>query len=350
MAEELNTLTGTVSIPLHGNDGKSAYEVACDLGYTGTAEEWLSRLIKNDNRVWNAESDIVSSPKTGEVNAPLSDFETQTYEGDLFLVSGDSDTAAFDTAKYEIHGSNGYLNVGDYIIRLNGTWVRLNLYEAKASSLVNSDGKYSPSSGVDGLFSSTQAAYLTDLINTYWGKEKLQIYTSPDPEEGWLINWCTDNAIYLGGFKPDCSGHPPILNDNNTSWVLLNLNGMRMSENDEYYNHRLQLAFDLVNNLIYMRRGWISSHEFTDWVKVGDISEGSITTALLADESVTGEKIADGSISEEKLAEDVLGRITSAEEAADDAKKYVYLPDTDGNLHKGTLEVKDGVPTFIYEE
>ncbi len=382
MAEEISTLTGTISIPLHGIDGKSAYELACDLGYTGTEEEWIARLLKNDKRVWNAESDFVSSPNTSEEDAPLSDFESEIHECELYLVAGTSDTVGFDSEKYKINGSNGYLNVGDYILRINGTWVRLSLYEAKASTLVNSDGKYSPLSGVDGLFSSTQAAYLTDLINDFWGKEKLQVYTVPDPAEGWLINWCTDNAFYLGGFSPKCGGHPPVINDNSTSRALLNLNGMRMSESDDYYNHRLQVAFDLVNNLIYMRRGWISSHEFTDWVKVGDISEGSITSLLLADSSVTNEKIANGSISEEKLAEDILNRITSAESAADEADKnaasasnaaanaeeiaesalasaeealdatkgYLYLPDSDGVLHRGTIEMQNGIAAFVYDE
>ena len=134
--------------------------------------------------------------------------------------------------------------------------------------------------------SSTQAAYLTDLINEYWGKTKLPVYPDPDPASGWQTNWLFDDGWYLGGIKADCGGHPPVENDSYTSWAVLVLNGMNTGNGTSdstvtpTHNHRVQIAFDLVNSRIYMRRGWISTNAWADeWSLVGDAPDGSITAA-----------------------------------------------------------------------
>lgn len=126
--------------------------------------------------------------------------------------------------------------------------------------------------------SSTQAAYLTDLISEYWDKEKLTVYSTPNPPEGWQTNLLFNTGWYLGGIKKDCDGHPPVVNGHHTSWAVLVLNGMATDAESLNHNHRLQLAFDVVNSKIYMRRGWMSENTWADkWDEVGSVADRSIT-------------------------------------------------------------------------
>ncbi len=136
--------------------------------------------------------------------------ENPKYIGAWFYVktsTSEAGSAAYP-AKYEIDGANGYLNLRDYVLWTGNRLVHIPTYEAKSSTVKNVDGKYSSKSGVDGLMSSTDKAYLTDLINAYWNKEKLPMYTTPDPVEGWQCNWLFDTGWYLGGIKIEALKNP----------------------------------------------------------------------------------------------------------------------------------------------
>lgn len=91
-----------------------------------------------------------------------------------------------------------------------------------------------------------------------------------DMNNGWLVNWCRGTGWYIGGFGADCGGHPPYIGGNKTSWALCVIDGIKTEEGADGYNHRLQIAFDLVNSLVYMRRGWASNNTWAgSWTKVG---------------------------------------------------------------------------------
>ena len=112
-------------------------------------------------------------------------------------------------------------------------------------------------------------------------KAAIPVFPQPNPPEGWQVNWLFNDGWYLGGIKKDCGGHPPVLNDNETSWAILVLNrmdtGAGKNENPprQEHNHRLQIAWDLVNSKCYMRRGWMSANTWADnWDEVGG---GAIT-------------------------------------------------------------------------
>jgi hypothetical protein len=291
-------LQGEINIPFHGIQGiqgKSAYDIACENGFVGTQKEWLSSLgipegtLLSGGWCWDPESDSVTSAD-GTV-CTLKDLEDPSLSGRLVKVCGDGKFVAFDKDKYSISGSNGFLNVGDAVVYADNSWYRIGFFEAKASTVKNSDGKYSPQSGVDGLFSSTQAAYLTDLIDSYWGIDSLRVF--PAASGGHMVNWCRDTGVYVGGLKSNCGGHPPVLNNNQASWLLMVFNSISTNATDTSYNHRMQIAIDLVNSRIYLRRGWISSNEWSEWVD----------SALVQDESIT----------ESKLSADLKKRITNSE-------------------------------------
>lgn len=293
-----NEITGVINVPFHG---ESAYEIAVRRGFIGTEEEWLESLgalneekiaeilenvaKRSHGYIWYVNTDKVVD-KTGKSYGTMSDCMKDDFVGTWFYAVttySEAGSAAYPS-KYTIDGANGYINLRDYVIWTGKRLVRVNTYEAKASTQKNSDGKYSPKSGVDGLMSSTDKAYLTDLINEYWDKNKLPVYPNPDPIEGWMCNWCRDDGIYLGGLKKDCGGHPPVLNDNHTSWVLMVFNGMATDHNTLNRNHRLQIAFDLVNSKIYMRRGWISSNEWADWSEATGKNEEVKTDVVFVEE------------------------------------------------------------------
>ncbi len=121
---------------------------------------------------------------------------------------------------------------------------------------------------------------------------------------GWQVNWCRDNGIYVGGIQKDCGGHPPVINNNHTSWVVITLNGMSTDADSLNHNHRLQIAFDLVNSKIYMRRGWMSANTWANnWDEVGKIADGSITTDKLGGYAVTTDKLEYGAVTSSKLAD-----------------------------------------------
>ena len=290
-----NEITGTVSVPFHG---ESAYEIAVRHGYEGTEGEWLKSLGAIDvdkmteilggvaekvhGYTWCVDTDEVFD-KTNASYGRLSDCLTDNFVGTWFYVVTTTSQAGYASypSQYTIDGANGYINLRDYVVWTGERLVRVNTYEAKASTIKNADGKYSPGSGVDGLFSSTQAAYLNDLINAYWRKSFLPIYPSPDPAEGWQTNWLFDTGWYLGGIKKNCGGHPPVLDENHTSWAILVLNGMATDAESLNHNHRVQIAFDVVNSKIYMRRGWMSSNTWADgWTDIGESVDKSLLESL----------------------------------------------------------------------
>lgn len=258
-------------MPFHG---ESAYEIAVRHGYSGTEAEWIKEIGdmgKAYGFTWYADTDLVLN-KNKATCGKLADCMTADFAGAWFYVRTTSSDAGFTaySSEYTIDGANGFLSLRDYVVWTGTRLVHIPTFEAKASSVKNSDGKYSPKSGVDGLMSSTDKAYLGDIINEYWGKDKLNVFNEPEPKEGWQTNWLFDTGIYLGGIKKDCGGHPPVINENHTSWVIMVFNGMATDADSLNRNHRVQIAFDVVNSKIYMRRGWMSSNTWTDeWTQVG---------------------------------------------------------------------------------
>lgn len=116
----------------------------------------------------------------------------------------------------------------------------------------------------------------------------LPVFQTPSPPEGWQVNWLFDQAWYLGGMKPDCSDHPPVINGNYTSWVILVLNGMRTEPGGKLI-HRLQIAWDIMNAKCYMRRGWTDSNKWSPdgWAEVGGGAAGGTGGA----ETATAEEV-----------------------------------------------------------
>ncbi len=220
---------------------------------------------------WHMDTDKVYG-KDGRAIGSLKSCMTAEMTGTWFFArtSAASTGSAQYPSGYTINGANGYLSLGDFVIWTGESLVHVSTYEAKSSALKNGDGRYSPRGGVDGLMSSTDKAYLTDLIDQHWGRGYLPVYTTPEPAEGWQTNWLFDDGWYLGGIKKDCGGHPPVIRDNHTSWAVLVLNRMATDAESLNRNHRLQIAWDLVNSKVYMRRGWMSTNTWADkWDEVG---------------------------------------------------------------------------------
>lgn len=298
----MGEIKGYINMPFHG---ESAYEIAVRYGYEGTEAEWIKEIgsVSEDdlkivmdsfaNRlcgyVWHVDTDKVFD-KEGTLCGKLSDCMTDDFVGAWFFVrtsTSEAGSSAYDS-KYTIDGANGFLSLRDYVVWTGVHLVHIPAFEAKASTLKNTDGKYSPKSGVDGLMSSTDKAYLSDLINEYWTKDKLNVYNTPDPYNGWQTNWLFDTGIYLGGIKKDCGGHPPVINENHTSWVIMVFNGMATDADSLNRNHRVQIAFDVVNSKIYMRRGWMSSNTWADsWTAVGQSAAESKSDTVFVTDSAT---------------------------------------------------------------
>ncbi len=227
--------------------------------------------------IWYCDTDRVSD-KEGNDYGTLADCMGDNYIGFWFFVRTENSDAGSSKypAKYTIDGANGYINLRDYVIWTGNNLLRVNTYEAKASTLKNPDGKYSPKSGVDGLMSSTMAAYLTDLINAFWEKTKLDCFY--DNEH--MCNWLREDGVYLGGLKTDCGGHPPYVGGNTTNFIVIVLNNKANDINPN--NHRIQIAFDLSNiGKVYVRKGWVSNNTWGDWIEFGKIADGTITMAML---------------------------------------------------------------------
>ena len=255
---------------------------------------------------WFVNIDAVVNTEGNEIGT-LADNMTADKAGTWFYVATsttDKGVAAYPS-QYSIDGANGYLSLRDYVIWTGDRLVHIPTFEAKASTVKNSDGQYSPKSGVDGLMSSTDKAYLTDLINACWGKVPMPVFVNNS--EGHMCNWCVDTGIYEGGLKKDCGGHPPVINENHTSWLLMVFNHMATDHNSLNHNHRLQVAFDLVNSKVYMRRGWMSANTWADeWSEIGAIADGAISKEKLSEEIKTELKKA-----HEHDNNDVLDELTS---------------------------------------
>ena len=301
-----DTIKGYIQMPFRG---ESAYEIALRYGYKGTEEEWIresgaigrNEILTNVAKrlcghTWYVDSDSVCD-REGNLYGTLANCMTDDFTGSWFYVrttASEAGSTAYDS-KYIIDGANGYLSLRDYVVWTGTRLVHIPTFEAKASDKKNSDGKYSPKGCLDGLMSSTDKAYLSDLINAYWKKDKLDVFNTPDPAEGWQTNWLFNTGVYLGGIKKDCGGHPPVVNDNHTSWVIMVFNGMATDAQSLNRNHRVQIAFDVVNSKIYMRRGWMSANTWADaWSEVGsqivesksDIVFVEDTTTLKLDENI----------------------------------------------------------------
>ncbi|MBR6517814.1 MAG: hypothetical protein IKT40_13360 [Bacilli bacterium] len=109
-----NQKTGTYSI---GDNGKNAYELACENGYEGTLDEWLALLQNKDGKL---------NVYDKETNKTLSS-EVQTFNGKIYLVVEYleeitiregvlSEKAYEDYSFYEIFEENNYapLNMDSY--------------------------------------------------------------------------------------------------------------------------------------------------------------------------------------------------------------------------------------------
>lgn len=140
-----------------------------ELKEVGNTEEVVETLrTQIGGCTWYIDTDAVTDTNGNDLGT-LSDCMTDEYAGRWFYAISSTSTAGESTypEKYTIDGANGYLSLRDYVIWTGNRLVHIPTFEAKASTVKNSDGKYSPKSGVDGLFSSTDKAYLTDLINRY---------------------------------------------------------------------------------------------------------------------------------------------------------------------------------------
>ena len=301
----MSEIKGYINMPFHG---ESAYEIAVRHGYMGTEEEWIEEIgsVSEDdlkiimdsvaNRlcgyIWHADTDLVFD-KEGKTCGKLSDCMTDDFVGAWFCVRTSSSEAGSTSynSKYTIDGANGYLSLRDYVVWTGVHLVHIPTFEAKASSVKNTDGKYSPKSGVDGLMSSTDKAYLSDLINAHWSKRYVPVYNTPTEvssswTSGYLVNWCRDTGWYLGGFAKECGGHPPVVNSNHTSWILLVLVG---TVKNGVFPHALQVAFDLSNGLMYMRKGWLDANSAVsgwadEWTPIGQtVTENKSDTVFVTD-------------------------------------------------------------------
>lgn len=239
--------------------------------------------------IWYANKDAVA-----EISNPLKKIGTiSSYKefGNVFVVMYASaivstvvtpGTASTVTPSTKVGGYTLFNN-GDLLAyggKYAGTemWKRIPMYEAKTN--------------LDGLMSAwdkTQVNKIPSIESSISSinsalPSKMPIYTDNEGVQGnWLVNWLFNDGWYLGGITADCDGHPPILNGNGTSWAILVLNGMNTGDGN--YNHRLQVAFDLVNSKIYMRRGWISARTWADaWTDVA----GTDTYAPIANPVFTG--------------------------------------------------------------
>lgn len=136
--------------------------------------------------IWKADTDKVYSKDAGGSfsveHGSLADCKTDDYRGVWFRVQSSSSSAgivAYDT-KYTIDGANNYLSIGDYVIWTGSTLVHVPTYEAKASTVRNSDGQFAYHSGVDGLMSSTDKAYLTFLMQHFIAASMSGAFNSGD--------------------------------------------------------------------------------------------------------------------------------------------------------------------------
>lgn len=273
-----------MNIPVTAKETNSMFRASFGSFHTVSDGSYLKKGL-----IWYCDSDRVVD-SDGVEYGTLEDCVNDSFIGFWFFVRTESSEAGSSAypSKYKIDGANGYINLRDYVVWTGKNLLRVNTYEAKASTIKNADGKYSPKSGVDGLMSSTMAAYLTDLINQFWGKGKghLPVYLhsteiNPDWKDGYLINWVTADGIYMGGIKKDCGGHPPVVNENHTSWAFIVLNGVAETG---VYPHRLCIAFDISNYRILLRKGWHGGQNWADdWYEVGTIADGTIVESMLSE-------------------------------------------------------------------
>ena len=101
-----DTKTGTYSI---GQDGKSAYEVAVENGYTGSFEQWLNNLTKN-----GSEFDIIDTVGKNDVTGYIQMVNNQImliaeYEEEVTVKEGVLDEIAHENKTlYDMFVSNNY--------------------------------------------------------------------------------------------------------------------------------------------------------------------------------------------------------------------------------------------------
>lgn len=239
--------------------------------------------------IWYANKDAVA-----EVSNPLKKIGTiSSYKefGNVFMVMYASALVGTVVTPGTASTVTPSTTVGEYTLFNNGDllayggkyagtemWKRIPMYEAKT----NLDGLMSAwdKQQVNKISSIENTANnALNAANTANNKNSLPVYlyNSDGVQGNWLVNWLFDDGWYLGGITADCGGHPPILNDNGTSWAILVLNGMNTG--DANYNHRLQVAFDLVNSKIYMRRGWMSADSWADsWTDVSGVTRKNTIT------------------------------------------------------------------------
>ena len=104
-----NEKTGNYSI---GKDGKSAYELAVNEGYTGTLEEWLSSITNKDGKldVYDRETNKNLNSRIETINGQI--LLVVEYTEEITINEGIlSETAYEDYSFYEIFEENSYAPV-----------------------------------------------------------------------------------------------------------------------------------------------------------------------------------------------------------------------------------------------
>ena len=239
--------------------------------------------------IWYADTDKVFINKDSInliADGTISDFKQR---GNVFIVLN-SDLLNNDgtvAVKDNVLGDDLTLfNHGDLLLYtgVSGmSWIRFPMHDAKTNLM----GLMSPWDKTQVNKVPTIETTANNALST--AKTRLPVFSSPNPTDGWQVNWLFDDGWYTGGLKKDCGGHPPVLNENHTSWAILVLNGMATDATSLNHNHRLQVAYDLVNSKVYMRRGWMSDNSWYDsWTDISQIADGTITKSKLSTDVLQG--------------------------------------------------------------
>ena len=130
---------------------------------------------------WHMDTDKVYD-KDGKDIGSLQSCMTSDMTGTWFFARTSTSTSgsAQYPSSYTINGANGYLSLGDFVIWTGEGLVHVSTYEAKASTVRNSDGQFAYHSGVDGLMSSTDKAYLTFLMQHFIAASMSSAFNSGD--------------------------------------------------------------------------------------------------------------------------------------------------------------------------
>lgn len=198
---------------------------------------------------WDIDTDTVKDGK-GTSYGKLSENQTDSFRGVWFFVKTSTTSAgsAKYPEKYEINGANGYLSLGDYVIWTGVNLVHVSTYEAKPSTTQSTgeyDGLFDYTSGVDGLMSSTDKAYLTRLINSYDSYNQHNSNRS-----GFYSNALADHGLYghITSGRPAGSGEIKI-NGADIDFF----NGIAIRDAQTKYTSQLMINTNNYNPFVYFK-------------------------------------------------------------------------------------------------